>query len=225
MNPYAYTEQALTSDLEFFDAVSRIRTIAHHERNLVRANEGVDILDGMEGWVLIPETAEQVGHRKDPPPLGPPDWTHTDHLLPYVQVRAMQEGARSPIRCTYEIRQVLHEGRLVKMRVMSMQMDVITPSTDPLMPNQVYQHQQEFYALAEGYVRLFFPLHDGVGATLHAGQPIPRRIPGDETLHMRTPVLMRFSAADDDLTNQVVTEAAQPSRKVTLFGPDDKPIR
>jgi len=226
MTPYAYTEKVVTSDLDFLDALARVRVIAHHGRNLIRENEGADILDGVEGWYVAPSQAEQIRHQD----VLNTDlaWEHTDHLLPYVQVAFKAPHARSPVRFTYEIRQVFH-GRLMKLRVLSMQMDVITASTQPLMPSEVMSRQAEFYALAESFVRLFMPLHDGVGATIHAGDPVPRHFPGEETFHARTPILMRFSADADDHHNEVMRTAAAPSEqgsrpRTRLFGPDDKLI-
>lgn len=200
---YGYVNETLRSEADLLRAIPSVRTIASNPANYIRTVTGEDVLDKLG---IVPGSA-------DPAPL-----------LPWVRIRLLPRGAASPIVLTYEVRVIETESPVTGivrkvLRVLSMELDLIAPSNAPIMPDQVNEKANEFYRGAMPLVKPFFPLHDNVGSDIHAHAPLPRVMQGSDTIHMRTAVLMRFSAADDDVTN-----AQNAKRRVQLFGPNNRPL-
>jgi hypothetical protein len=126
------------------------------------------------------------------------------------------------VRLTYEVREVIPEGSPtpVAMRVLSIQIDIMAQ----VMPGAIQDGKHALFRLSEPFVKLFFPLHQNVGASINSGQPVPRvsrvNAADEANVHYRTPVLMRFSADHLDPGN-AINKAKAPT---TLLGPDGKPV-
>jgi hypothetical protein len=206
---WGYVNQTLTSEADLLRAVPWVKAVASDPRNYVREYQGESILE-KDGYALQSDGAKS---------------NEAEPLLPWVRVRMLPHGARTPIVLTYEVRVVhrdeipraMEPRRLQTVRVLSIDLDLLTPTTSPTMPEHVHADEQRYYALAKPLVQLFFPLHEGVGASIMAHDPVPRAMAGGETVHMRTAVLMRFSAPDDDVH-------ATAKRKVQLYGPNGRPL-
>lgn len=221
---YAYTEDVLERESDFIDAIALVREIAHHEPNRVREWDGEDLADDNKmGWVpvFVEPGAMFQGTMADEDGRVPGDWQQVDHLWDYVRISYKPPEAATTVRFTYEIREVdAPSGDRKRMRVLSIQMDMVTSTAKGagLMPSEVYANKAHFFSLAEPLVRRFMPFHTQVGASIHASEPVPRSFPSSGTVHLRTPVMMRFSADDTDVHNTVGAKAP-----VAILGPDGRP--
>lgn len=212
-----YVNETLTAESDLLRAITVIRAIASDPRNYVREIDGESILDKL-GYP--PQSDGERGETAEP-------------LLPWVRARLLPPGARTPIQLTYEVRVLPRPGSelplrlgdplqiptLHTVRVLSVDIDLLAPSTAPVTPEAVQAGAPQLYAMVRPIVEKFFPLHENVGASIMAHDPVPRGMAGGDTIHMRTAVLMRFSAADNDVTN-----AQNARRKVQLYGPNGKPL-
>lgn len=138
-------------------------------------------------------------------------------LEPWVSLTFSPEGVPTPMRLTYEIR-VEESGR--RMRKLHIEIDILTPSTHPIMPHDVERDKVQLFKQFQPIVQHFWPLHENVAARIWAADPVPRGNSTTQTIHMRTAVLMTFQVPD----NEALAPPSEAKRKVTILGPDGRPV-
>lgn len=208
-----YVNTTLRAESDLLRAAPLMKRFASDPRNWLHGPDEM-VLDKV-GWIPSAESDDLLVE-------GP--------LLPWVRCTMLPRGALTPIRLTYEVRQ-LHDP-VKTLRVLAVELDVLYPSSAPLRSFQVEEGAQGFYRQAQPLVQMFFPLHIHIGASIVAADPVPRVY--KEVAYMRTAILMRFVASDSDPLNLenlpadseiAANQASEPKRKVTLYGPDNKPLR
>tara|TARA_R110000824_G_scaffold54028_5_gene149094 strand:- start:2076 stop:2699 length:624 start_codon:yes stop_codon:yes gene_type:complete len=185
----------IESERDLLDAVQHVRQIAEQPENILLPGEDLQSRTPKAGWIprelLRPdsELAEQ---------LTVDDQVKVLDLLEYLRIHFHAPGADTAVRITYELRQEFVLLHKVRMRVLTIQIDVQGSVTQQV----VMENQAAMFAMAMPYCAMFFPLHDNVEPSINVHKPIARK--SKTGTEYRTPLMMRFRADHDDPKNRVL---------------------
>ncbi len=231
------------------DVAARQRRIAHYEPNHIQPGESI------YGWnVQDPLPDEEPDDDEDPrylpregqsysrvtkagwvrhddavelrdATMGVPErmvdrepWVLVDDLVRYLVHRERLSDWETKLVFTYTC-DVLPDGRT--MRHLSVQMSVPGIVTT----GELNVNQDLLLGNFEPIVKLYFPMHPAVAASMRAAAPVPivnnAQSKSDAVIHHRTPVLADFFV---DHNANAVLPPPEPRKKVRLLGPDGRPL-